>query len=157
MTSIKHFSNLVPVEPFIHKAPLGASIPLPPFGKRCFNPTSNNNNNKKSKANSLLHESEALCLFHGLLCSQHAEDARCQWSTHARAGTNEPNKSSPVHNPGRGSGFVWLTATVVGPSLCPDKHWNRYMTNGMSYFPTQLLTSVPNIFLSGEGQRISPG
>lgn len=147
------------MEPFIHKAPLGASIPLPPFGKRSFNPTSNNKkkNQKKNQRQTLCSMRVRPFVFHALLCSQHAEDARCQWSTHARAGTNEPNKSSPVHNPGRGRGFVWLTATVVGPSLCLDKHWNRYLTKGMSYFPTQLLTSVPNIFLSGEGQRISPG
>ena len=43
MPSIKHFPNSGTVEPFLHKAPLNASVPLSHFGKCCFNPTSNQN------------------------------------------------------------------------------------------------------------------
>lgn len=36
MISIKRFSDSVTMEPFFHKAPLEASVPLSHFGKCCF-------------------------------------------------------------------------------------------------------------------------
>lgn len=70
MSSLKHLSNFVTMESFIHKAPLGASVPLLHFGKCCFKPTSN----KKVKTNYKLHKSGDFCLFHSLLYSQHTTD-----------------------------------------------------------------------------------
>lgn len=72
MISIKRFSDSVTMEPFFHKAPLEASVPLSHFGKCCFNPTSD----QKSKPNYKLHENEDFCLYHSLLHSQHTVDAQ---------------------------------------------------------------------------------
>lgn len=41
MVSIKHFPNPGTMEPFLHKAPLKASVLWSHFGKCCFNPTLN--------------------------------------------------------------------------------------------------------------------
>lgn len=69
MVSIKHFPDSGTMEPFLHKAPLKASVLLSCFGKCCFNPTSS------QKPHCKLHENEDFCLSHSLLYSQHTVDA----------------------------------------------------------------------------------
>lgn len=162
---IKHFANAVTMEPFLHKAPRGASMPLPHFGKCCFNPTSNQK--IKTKLWAAWKQGHLFVSFPATCPAQHRRSVRI--SEQMSACTNEQNKSSLVYNTeihtrtvqdvGRGRDFVWFTAASLAPRICPEhgRHstntWTDQWIKEWVTCLAQLLTSLPSAFPFMKGEE----